>query len=276
MLRLAVVIACHNRREHTVRCLQSVVRQPEFEVSIYLMDDGSSDGTADAVLEFPNMHLLRGDGTLFWNRGMHAAFAAAMADKYDGYLWLNDDVSLDPDALLRLREAYDRIRERGDGNLIIVGSTRDPHLGKVTYGGLSRVGRLRPLAFARIDPRQEEIEVDTMNGNFVFIPESTARVVGNLDPGFHHQWGDVDYGLRARSLGVNIWLMQGTIGLCRRGPRLQSWRAPGIRLRERWARMNSPQGIPLFSWLRFARRYGGIFWPFYAAWAYRGLWRPER
>jgi GT2 family glycosyltransferase len=277
MLRLAVILACHNRRNCTTRCLSSLlVQKADVDISIYLLDDGSSDGTAEAALTFPNVHILYGDGTLYWNRGMHTAFAAAMADKYDAYLWLNDDVSLDSDALQKLLLSYSRIQTRCDCNLIIVGSTRDPISGKVTYGGLSRRGRLRPLAFTRVEPDNEEIEVDTMNGNFVLIPDSTARALGNLDPSFHHKWGDMDYGLRARATGARIWLMPGTIGLCSHVSETISWKAPGIGIRARWARMNSHTGLHWSSWVLFASRHGGPLWPVYVCWAYRRIVWPER
>src|SRR5713226_3476154 len=272
---IAVILTCHNRRDHTLACLSVLLPQAsDFQISIYLLDDGSTDGTAEAVSHFPRLHVLRGDGSLFWNRGMHAAFGAALVDGYDGYLWLNDDVLLDPDALARLVLSCRCLQSRSERNFIVVGSTRDPDTGVLTYGGLARVSGLKPVALKEVEPGRTELEVDTMNGNFVYIPDETARIVGNLDPTFHHQAGDIDYGLRARAAGIRIWLLPGVVGSCRRGPACLSWRAPGIGIRERWYRMNSHRGIPWASWSRFAKRHGGPFWLFYACWAYRGLLWP--
>ena len=40
---------------------------------------------------FPQVHIIKGDGNLFWNRGMYMAWQAAIKEKdYDFYLWLND------------------------------------------------------------------------------------------------------------------------------------------------------------------------------------------
>src|SRR3972149_8164513 len=72
-VRVAVLMACHNRREHTLACLRAL-RGAEIEArqscDVYLLDDGGSDGTAEAVAnEFPHVHLLRGGGRRVRGRG---------------------------------------------------------------------------------------------------------------------------------------------------------------------------------------------------------------
>jgi GT2 family glycosyltransferase len=64
------------------------------------VDDGSTDDTATAVSQrFPQVKILQGTGSLFWNGGMRIAFAQALQHDYDYYLWLNDDTVLYPNAL---------------------------------------------------------------------------------------------------------------------------------------------------------------------------------
>ena len=48
---LAIIIACHNRRETTLACLASLVQNDveNIDAEIFLMDDGSTDGTSEAV-----------------------------------------------------------------------------------------------------------------------------------------------------------------------------------------------------------------------------------
>jgi GT2 family glycosyltransferase len=278
MTRIAVLMACFNRRERTLACLMTLKNQTELSatVAIYLVDDGCTDGTGEAVSAFDNVRVLKGDGTLFWTRGMHLAFATAMEEDFDGYLWLNDDVKLDQDALARLLATFTRLKARAPREkVIVVGSTRDPDSGKVTYGGVRRLSHGRPLTFVRIEPGADDTTADTFEGNFVYLPRETARLVGNLDPIFLCAGGDTDYGLRARKAGVQIWVMPGTIGTCPSNPVSQSWRAPGVGFRERWARVKHPaRGLPWKYWSRFARRHGGAFWFMHACLAYRPLLWP--
>ena len=100
--RVAALIAAHNRRDLTLACLRSLDAQrvPGVTVDAFVLDDGSSDGTSEAIAEqFPEVTVLHGDGELYWGGGMRQAFAAAIAGDYDHYLWLNDDVYLDDGAL---------------------------------------------------------------------------------------------------------------------------------------------------------------------------------
>ena len=121
--KLAVLMTCHNRREKTLRCLTSLFScRPEagLELSVYLVDDGSSDGTGDAVRQaYPSVSVIRGDGTLFWNRGMRKAWEDALKKNADFYLWLNDDTVLYPSALVHLLEASRQMEHLA----VICGST---------------------------------------------------------------------------------------------------------------------------------------------------------
>jgi len=92
---IGVVITCHNRKEKTIASLKKLINQDDIDtldVKIYLVDDGSTDGTSEAIKNnFPQVNIIKGDGTLFWNGGMRGAFSKAMENGHDYYLWLNDD-----------------------------------------------------------------------------------------------------------------------------------------------------------------------------------------
>ena len=103
--RTAVLITCHNRKPKTLACLTALFNQepsPDVTIDVYLVDDGSTDGTTEEVHQtYPQVKILQGDGSLFWNGGMRKAFAEALKQDYDYYLWLNDDTVLYPEAMPR-------------------------------------------------------------------------------------------------------------------------------------------------------------------------------
>ena len=65
MVAIAILIACHNRRQTTLACLDKLygIRK---DIDVYCVDDNSIDGTADAIREeFPQVNLIHGDGNFF-------------------------------------------------------------------------------------------------------------------------------------------------------------------------------------------------------------------
>lgn len=257
--RVAAVLTSHNRVATTLRALEGLEGQhTSAQLDLVMVDDGSADGTAESVrAAFPQVRLLRGDGTLYWNRGMHRAWQVALGGKYDYYLWLNDDTSLDPDALQQLLDVAETLGRPS----IIVGCTRSKD-GHLTYGGYVRDHpRLRPLHFRRVQVGTAPREVDTMNGNCVLISADVANVVGNLDPAFIHGMGDFDYGLRATKLGIPIIVAPGFIGECDRNAPTTVYRDPAVSFRTRIRTFLGPKGLPPGAWFTFTRRHTGPLWP---------------
>lgn len=253
--RLAVLLTSHDRRDQTLRAIAALERQSGLDASVdvVLVDAGSTDGTAEAVRErFPHVTVDEAGPELFWNAGMRRAWRIARRSAPDAYLWLNDDTHLDPDAVARLSEVWHRV-----GDAIVAGATRDPDTGEVTYGGVRRDDRRRPLRFSRVTPEEQPVPIETVNGNCVLVPSAVAEVVGNLDPRFTHGMGDFDYGLRARRKGIPVLLAPGTVGTCAANPGVE--RDPAAELRH----LRSPKGLPVGEWLTFARRWAGPLWPLY-------------
>lgn len=256
MRRVAALLTCHERRDTTLACLSYLARQEGHgtAVEVFLTDAGSRDGTAAAVRErFPEVTVIERGPELFWNSGMRVSWHVARGTRPDAYLWLNDDTHLDPDALARLVRVWDDA-----GTAIVAGSTRDPGDGHVTYGGVRRRHRLRPLRFSRVQPDPAAaVPVETVHGNCVLVPAAVAERVGNLDPNFTHGMGDFDYGLRARRAGIEVLLAPGTFGTCARNEAED--RGP----REELAHLRGVKGLPPAEWRAFARRWAGPVWPLY-------------
>ena len=261
-------MTCFNRKKMTLEALGSLFGQKHIEdldMIVYLVDDGSRDGTSQAVAErFPQVSLLQGDGSLFWNGGMRKAFAHALAKGFDGYIWFNDDTCLDEDALHRLTACALEDSECL-GTAIVVGSIRDPHTGERSYGGVrKRASRFRLDLVPQLPDDREPVQCDTMNGNFTLIPASVVKQLGNLDGAFRHQLGDFDYGLRATEAGIPVMLAPGYFGSCSDNLASGTWRDRSQPLSKRWRHLLSPKGAPVREWLLYTRRHFGWRWPLYA------------
>ena len=222
MKQAAILIACFNRRQMTLRILESVHCSfpliPDTRFTIFLLDDASSDGTAEAVREsFPLVRVVEGTGSLYWNRGMCAAYEAAKRHgRWDTYVLLNDDLDMQPQSFARIYDCYRR--ENGATRTIMVGSVVTPD-GELLYGGFRRKSRYRPLQLEMIatHPKQP-LDIDTMNGNLVIVPGETFDELGGLDPAYHHNFGDIDLGYSAKKNGARIMLAPDIAGVTLRNP----------------------------------------------------------
>lgn len=266
MKSLAVLMTCHNRVDSTMDCLAHLFAQSACDgvaLSVYLVDDGSSDGTSQVVGErYPAVNVIIGDGSLFWNRGMHRAFEEALETGYDYYLWLNDDTNLYSEALDTLLRSHAELEQKGTPPSIVVVSTRDPETGEFTYGGMkNRRGVLNRIGHRFVPPADHLQQCDAMCGNCVLIPKGVTERVGNIDPQYAHQWGDVDYGMRATEKGCQLWIAPGYLAECGGNPDAVKWKAPGLPFKERLAAFRSVKGLGTDDWLRFVRRHAGVLWP---------------
>jgi len=265
--RIAALLTCFNRKDKTVNCIERLFLQTlptDIELVLFVTDDASADGTANAIRkQFPQVHLLAGDGSLYWDGGMRVAFAAALEEDFDFYLWINDDTMLESDAIRVLLESHSTLLERTGRDPIVVGSIRDPQSGVLTYGGQVRSSFWHPMKMRRVDPASVPQQCDTMNGNCVLIPRAVARIVGNISSEFTQSMGDSDYGLRAQKAGFQVWTAPGWLGTCCRNPVRGTWQDPLVPLTKRWKLICGPKGLPPREWRTYTSRHAGVFWPLF-------------
>lgn len=243
---IAVLLTVHNRKAKTLECLRQLYAQLPlngFKVDVYLTDDGCTDGTPEAIRQkFPQVHIIHGDGNLFWNRGMYTAWQEAAKEDYDFYLWLNDDTILLPNALMTLLNNSHSLKNQA----IVVAANRASKEEKVTYSGHNKNGLIIPNG--NLQP------CDTFNGNCILIPRYVYNKIGNLDWKFRHAIGDLDYGYRAKKAGINIYVSSEYLGLCDTNPQRAIWTRKEVPLIKRIKNLYSPLGyaepIPFFHFER--------------------------
>lgn len=238
-------------------------------LEVFLVDDGSTDGTEHSVQKnYPQVNLIRGDGSLYWNGGMRMAFSSAIERDCDYYLWLNDDTLLYSTAIQSLlKTSLELLAEHGE-TVIVVGSVQDAGDGRLTYGGSIRQRKWKATTFTPVIPRDAPLECETMNGNCVLVPRLVVQAVGNLESRFVHALGDLDYGLRARYEGFSVWLMPGYAGTCTTNAITDTFNDTTLPLTVRLGKMMQPKGLPSSAWRVFTQRHTGILWPIYFLWPY--------
>lgn len=93
---LAVVVLSHNKRAQTLRCIESVRRLRYRPREVLVVDNASSDGSADAVAaQYPDVHLLRSpvNRGAAGGRNLGAGYVKRFEPAY--LLFVDDDAVVD-------------------------------------------------------------------------------------------------------------------------------------------------------------------------------------
>jgi GT2 family glycosyltransferase len=198
MSRPAILIPVHNRKAATLACLHRLCRNGDLSrFDVIVIDDGSTDGTSDAVrAEFPEVVILSGDGELYWTGAIALAMEFEATRPPRPVFWLNDDCLPQPGALPLLADFLERHPDSLVGPRCVDAATRTPV----------------PTAF--IGRRQVAAEpgapcaVHGLSGFCVGLGAVAARRLGSPDAkNFPHYYGDTASTLRAHRLGCAVMLV---------------------------------------------------------------------
>ncbi len=217
---LSILIVSYQVREHLARCLNSIANaKTEIGVEVFVVDNASSDGSAELVREdFTWVCLLANRQ----NMGFAAANNQALRESHGRFLLLlNPDTVIpekQPNALDTLI-AFMRMHPRagacgpkllyGDGTLQH-SAFRFPSLAQIyldlfpTHWRLAE-SRLNGRYPKRLYSAGPPFEVDHPLGAALMVRREAAEQVGWLDEGFFIYVEEIDWCLRIKRAGWEIW-----------------------------------------------------------------------
>lgn len=207
IIRVEVVFPCHNRRELTLQCLSSLARidKEGLEVHTIVVDDGSTDGTTEAIGKaFPEVEIVKGDGTLWFTEGTNVGVRAALKHNPDYVLTMNDDQIFDSGFLKFMVETGEAHAPCVVGSLLLLWDT--PHkIFQVSPKWETLSGGWRHWIHQTIWTVPEKPwEVDIIVGNCVLIPARAIKENGLMDSKRYPNFGDAEYTPRLKKKGWKL------------------------------------------------------------------------
>ncbi len=194
--KIHIIVPVFNRiRNQTFRHFETVV-----------VDDGSTDGTAATISErFGEVHLLRGDGNLWWTGGINLGIRYAMtrASETDAILVINDDLQLSPDYLENLHTAWQSMPETLIGSVVV--DINDPDViydgGRTVNWWTAKFRMLNSKRKLSEFPKRHCVEVSLLTGWGTLVPIRVFREIGLYDDEHFQQCGDTELPVRAKNAG---------------------------------------------------------------------------
>jgi GT2 family glycosyltransferase len=275
MSEIAILLTSHNRKDKTLACFRSIYKQKNTHhntYTIFLVIDGSTDGTKEAVEEeFPEIQLIIGDGNLFWAGGMRLCYSNAKknAKSFDYFLLLNDDTILHENAFDLLFDDHKNLKV---DKCILVGSTegKNPKIQNLTYGGQVLLNKYNSSSKIVLPNNTSPQICHLGNANIMLIPSNVIDQIGFLSEKFKHGIGDFEYTLRARKEGINSYITSKYLGICDiNDNQLQHWKSAGqSSLKERISYLYHVKGLSYKEYMYYIRKY----FPLYLTQAWFLLW----
>ncbi len=205
--RVAVIILTLNQRDKTMQCLSSLhAAEDDLAIRVLVWDNGSTDGTAEAVREaFPDVLVHCHPSNLGVASGRNAAAREAMQSLDPSHLlFLDNDIVVEPGfvtALLRSFEKDDRVGQ-AQAKLRFMHDRE-----RLNDGGGCRInfliGRTMPVGFGEIDRGQHDTCKECVScGGAMMVRADVFSELGGFDAKFD-PFGpeDIDFSLRLAKAG---------------------------------------------------------------------------
>jgi hypothetical protein len=205
---VAAIVLNYNGLEVTLQALESLVAMTYESFDVVVADNGSTDGSGEAVAEaFPQVYQVRTEDNLGPAGGLNLGIRWAMERDYDYLLILNNDVEAAPDMLTEL----------------VAVAEREPAIGTVQpkayyFWDRERIwsagGKIRfheaitsERGEGEVDRGQydRDVEVDYTCGCAMLVKRQAVAAAGLMDPMYHLCVEDADFCTRVKRRGFRCF-----------------------------------------------------------------------
>ena len=207
--KIYIVVPVFNRKNLTQRFLHCMSKQTFRNFEIIVVDDGSTDGTAELIAEqFSEVQLLQGDSNLWWtgaiNLGIRHAMAQASED--DAILVINDDLDVNSDYLESLYKLWNSKPKTLIGSVVV--DIKSPEIiydgGRIVNWWTAKFKTLNSKRNLSDFEKNYYVDVSLLTGWGTLIPVQVFQEIGLYDDKHFQQCGDTELPVRAKNIGYRL------------------------------------------------------------------------
>jgi hypothetical protein len=204
MVVLSIIIVSFNARAEIERCLESLhAARPAAQHEILVVDNGSTDGSADAVRRWPDVKVTEAGANLGFARANNIGIRASGGANI---LLLNSDTIVPAGAIDRLLAelaAHDEVAVVGP-RLVDAAGRAELSFGRM-IGPLSELRQKRRARGGAVETLTRTRHTpDWVSGACLLVRRADAEAVGGLDERYFMYTEDVDFCAAIRARGRQI------------------------------------------------------------------------
>ena len=202
------IVLSWNGRDDTMECLEALGKVIDPPVQVVCVDNGSTDGSVEAVRDrYPEAHLIENGRNLGFSGGCNVGIRWALDQGARWVVLVNNDATIAPDAIQGFAAAAERHQRAGILAGKVLFADRPDRIwfaGQRFLAWLGYSGRHRGEG-RRDGPRySQERSTDRATGALMAVSRRLIEEVGLLDEGLFAYLEDVDWSLRARAAGFEV------------------------------------------------------------------------
>jgi GT2 family glycosyltransferase len=206
--RVAVVIVVWNGRNDTLECLESFSGDVYPNKQIIVVDNGSSDDSVVRIrADFPDALILQTGKNLGFTGGNNVGIRRAIENGADYVYLINNDTTVEPDALEKLVAAAEANPQAG----LLAPVIHDFDAPRAIWFAGSMLDLRHGAAWhdnARQPARTETpYEVPWATGCAMLLASPLLNELGGFDDRYYLSWEDVDLSLRVRNSGRSVMVV---------------------------------------------------------------------
>lgn len=203
MPEVSIIIVSWNAKEYLVGCLMSLYEEELDQAEIIVVDNGSSDGSPEAVEElFPEVTVIRAGENLGFAKANNVGIMASTG-KY--VCLINSDVVVLGGCLEALKKRMDTDESAG----LVCPKILNPDM--TLQPTLRRFPSLKGAFFSAIGldslnymPHDSAIEAEAVSGCFMLVRRAAINQTGLLDERFFFYAEDKDWCRRLKGCGWKL------------------------------------------------------------------------
>lgn len=198
-MELSIIILNWNAATDTLRCIQRIVAWQQVQPVIWVVDNGSSDGSAEAIAQqYPSIRLICNPINLGFAGGNNCGLSEALALGDAPILLLNNDAWIDEKDVIQLLETLQATPQIGFIGPLLYDAEQPDKL--LAAGGMSPVKR-HHSHLHKFNPDLPVFTVEYIPGTVIIGRAEVFRTIGLLDEDFFFSAEVADLCLRAGRQG---------------------------------------------------------------------------